>query len=238
MQDLKEYRAIEDEETRAAAFAKYVRKQKVSILLHVYHVDRSRQLQEKLKELSEDGGSATSRKRKEPSSHYSYDRERERDSKSRHHRDYDDRRHGHDDDYDRDRTRDRDYRDRDRDYRDRERDRDYRDRDRERDRDYRSSRYEREERDRDRDRGHRSEKHRHDAMDVDPRPSGKDKYELDYADERARKVSYQLVDTGARFNVYVSRKHAWRLTVEKTVPRKEKSKSTIYLFFSPLSGAM
>jgi pre-mRNA-processing factor 40 len=29
MQDLKEFRAIEDEETRAAAFAKYVRKQKV-----------------------------------------------------------------------------------------------------------------------------------------------------------------------------------------------------------------
>lgn len=179
MQDLKEFKAIEDEETRAAAFAKYVRKQK-----------------EKLKEPSEDGGSATSRKRKEPSSHYSYDRERERDSRSRHHRDYDDRRHGHDEDYERDRTRDRDYRDRDRDYRDRDRDRDYRDRDRDRDRDYRSSRYEREERDRDRDRdrGHRSDKHRHDAMEVDPRPSGKDKYELDYADERARKKTRMEVD--------------------------------------------
>ncbi|QRV73843.1 pre-mRNA-processing protein prp40 [Ceratobasidium sp. AG-Ba] len=153
IQDLKEFRAIEDEETRAAAFAKYVRKQK-----------------EKLKELSEDGGSTTSRKRKEPSHYY------DRDSKSaRHHRDYDDRRHTRDDDYERDRDRER-----------------ARDRDRERDRDYRSSRYERDdrerdrERERDRDRGHRSDRHRRDTMDVDSRaPSVR---ELDYSDDRARKA--------------------------------------------------
>ncbi|KAJ1306567.1 hypothetical protein OPQ81_007568 [Rhizoctonia solani] len=107
MQDLKEFKAIDDEETRAAAFAKYVRKQK-----------------EKLKELSEDGGSTTSRKRKEPS-HAS---------------------------------------DKDRDYRG-------------------SSRYERD----DRDRGHRSDRHRRDTMDVD-------RYDLDYADERARKKTRMEVD--------------------------------------------
>ncbi|CAE6369167.1 unnamed protein product [Rhizoctonia solani] len=163
MQDLKEFKAIEDEETRAAAFAKYVRKQK-----------------EKLKELSEDGGSTTSRKRKEPS-HASYDRDRERDRERerdrKHHRDYDD----HERDRDRDRDRHRDYRDRDYRDRDRDRDRDYRDH---RDRDYRgSSRYERD----DRDRGHRSDRHRRDTMDVD-------RYELDYADERARKKTRMEVD--------------------------------------------
>ncbi|KAG9077640.1 hypothetical protein FRC06_008795 [Ceratobasidium sp. 370] len=151
IQDLKEFRAIEDEETRVAAFAKYVRKQK-----------------EKLKELSEDGGSTTSRKRKEPS-HHSYDR----DSKSaRHHRDHDDRRHGREED------------------RARDRDRDYRDRD------YRSSRYERDDRDRDRerdrDRGHRADRHRRDTMDVDPRPPPAK--ELDYSEERARKKSRMEVD--------------------------------------------
>ncbi|CAE6462005.1 unnamed protein product [Rhizoctonia solani] len=175
MQDLKEFRAIEDEETRAAAFAKYVRKQK-----------------EKLKELSEDGGSTTSRKRKEPS-HASYDRDRERDRERerdrKHHRDHDDyeRDRERDRDRDRDRDRHRDYRDRDYRDRDRERDRD-RDRDRDyrdhRDRDYRgSSRYERD----DRDRGHRSDRHRRDTMDVD-------RYELDYADERARKKTRMDVD--------------------------------------------
>ncbi|EUC55685.1 Pre-mRNA-processing protein PRP40 [Rhizoctonia solani AG-3 Rhs1AP] len=162
MQDLKEYKVIEDDETRAAAFAKYVRKQK-----------------EKLKELSEDGGSTTSRKRKEPS-HASYDRDRdrdrERDRDRKHHRDHDD----YERDRDRDRDRHRDYRDRDYRDRDRDRDRDYRDH---RDRDYRSSRYERE----DRDRGHRSDRHRRDTMDVD-------RHELDYAEERARKKTRMEVD--------------------------------------------
>ncbi|CAE6542388.1 unnamed protein product [Rhizoctonia solani] len=167
MQDLKEFKVIEDEETRAAAFAKYVRKQK-----------------EKLKELSEDGGSTTSRKRKEPS-HASYDRDRdrerdrERDRDRKHHRDYDD--YERDRDRDRDRDRHRDYRDRDYRDRDRDRDRDYRDH---RDRDYRgSSRYERD----DRDRGHRSDRHRRDTMDVD-------RHELDYAEERARKKTRMEVD--------------------------------------------
>ncbi|KIJ55313.1 hypothetical protein M422DRAFT_199451 [Sphaerobolus stellatus SS14] len=136
IQDLPEYKALEDEEDRKAAFAKFIKRQK-----------------EKIKEASEDGGSTTSRKRKDPPEHDGSeryrdkeerykDRERDRD-RDRHDRDrdrgkeYEKDRHGrHRDDYDKDR---REYRDRDRGDRDRDRDRDreyYRDRDsRHRDRD-------------------------------------------------------------------------------------------------------
>ncbi|KDQ19637.1 hypothetical protein BOTBODRAFT_126520 [Botryobasidium botryosum FD-172 SS1] len=72
-QDLEEFKAIEDEEARKAAFAKFIKRQK-----------------EKLRELSEDGGSATSRRRREPAHHpRDYERERERDRERappRHHR--------------------------------------------------------------------------------------------------------------------------------------------------------
>lgn len=135
---LSEYKALEDEEARRAAFSKFVKRQK----------ERLRE-----KEASEDGGSTTSRKRKEPIK----DKE-DRDSKDRGDRE-------RERDRDRDRDRSRDYRDKDK-----ERDRD-RDRDRERDRDYdsRGGKYHRRDdyddghkssRDhRDRDYGHRSSKH-------------------------------------------------------------------------------
>src|ERR1700753_3250643 len=62
---LSEYKALEDEEARRIAFPKFVKRQK----------ERLRE-----KEASEDGGSTTSRKRKEPTK----DREgKERDSKDR-----------------------------------------------------------------------------------------------------------------------------------------------------------
>ncbi|KAF9801179.1 hypothetical protein IEO21_10188 [Rhodonia placenta] len=53
MQDLPEYKAIEDEEGRKAAFSKYIKRQRAS------------RLRERAREASEDGGSTTSRKRKE-----------------------------------------------------------------------------------------------------------------------------------------------------------------------------
>ncbi|KAK7056267.1 U1 snRNP protein [Paramarasmius palmivorus] len=157
MEHLPEYKAIEDEEARRNAFAKFVKRQK-----------------ERLREAnSEDGGSTTSRKRKEPSrddrDHRDRDRDRERD------RDRDRER-------DRDRDRERSYRDKGKDY-----DRDGRDsrhhsryddydrsrkgsrsdyasdRDRDRDRDYKSSRHSRDDRDdrrRDRDRDRERDKDR------------------------------------------------------------------------------
>ncbi|KAJ3516939.1 hypothetical protein NLJ89_g809 [Agrocybe chaxingu] len=151
IENLPEYKALEDEDGRRAAFAKYVKRQK-----------------ERMREAgSEDGGSATSRKRKEPS-HRDDDRDKERDR-----------------DKDRDRERgEKDKRDKDS-HRDRERDRDKdRERDRDRGKDYergsRSSRHhhrydnydserrgsrdygrEREDRDKDRD-GYRPSKYHRD----------------------------------------------------------------------------
>ena len=131
---LSEFKALEDEEARRAAFSKFVKRQK----------ERLRE-----KEISEDGGSTTSRKRKEPTK----DKE-DRDSKDRGDRERE---------RDRDRDRSRDYRDKDRERdrdRDRERDRDYDSRGgkyhRRDDYDdgHRSSRDHR-----DRDYGHRSSKH-------------------------------------------------------------------------------
>ncbi|KAI0343200.1 hypothetical protein BDW22DRAFT_1484047 [Trametopsis cervina] len=69
MQDLPEYKAIDDEEGRRAAFTKYVKRQK-------------ERLRERERDASEDGGSATSRRRKEPrerDGERDRDRERERD---------------------------------------------------------------------------------------------------------------------------------------------------------------
>ncbi|KAH8110818.1 hypothetical protein DFH11DRAFT_1730027 [Phellopilus nigrolimitatus] len=132
MENLPEYKALEDE-GRRAAFSKFIKRQKV---------ERLRE-----RELSEDGGSTTSRKRKEPSGrekdgdrdreYRDYDREDGGSGRSsRHHR------RGHDADYDVRRDRDRDYKDRDRDregayksrYREHERERSGRDKS-ERDRD-------------------------------------------------------------------------------------------------------
>ncbi|KAI5118008.1 hypothetical protein M0805_008107 [Coniferiporia weirii] len=135
MEQLPEYKALEDE-ARRAAFSKFIKRQK----------ERLRE-----REQSEDGGSTTSRKRKEPSGR-DKDTERERD-RDRNHEGEDvvssrglrHHRHGHDADYDSRREREREHRDKDR-------DREYRDKDRDRDRDRESghrSRY----RDYDQERG-------------------------------------------------------------------------------------
>ena len=187
MQELPEYKAIDDEEGRKAAFAKFVKRQKAGLtprgfcesLAHpgVFSCLQER-LREREREISEDGGSTTSRRRKEPVKDREPEREREhrdrdRDSeRDRHHdrdnrSDRDRRAHDHDRDgharhserdYGRERERDypRDrssYKDRERE-RERERDRE-RDRDKDRDRDYyRSSRH------RDYDRDDRRRDHR------------------------------------------------------------------------------
>ncbi|KAJ3745426.1 hypothetical protein DFH05DRAFT_1487929 [Lentinula detonsa] len=137
MEHLSEFQAIEGEGNRRTAFAKFVKRQK-----------------ERMREAagSEDGGSTTSRKRKEPP-RTEHSRERERGDRDRR---------------DRDRDRDRE-RERESSYRERERGRDYESRnsrhykhddyDRERraskdyDRDYRSKHHEKDDRRRDRERG-------------------------------------------------------------------------------------
>ncbi|KAI8985558.1 hypothetical protein BD414DRAFT_578408 [Trametes punicea] len=165
MQDLPEYKAIEDDEGRRAAFAKFVKRQK-------------ERLREREREASEDGASTTSRRRKEPVKDREPERERDRDrdrdhrdrdrdkdlDRGRHDRDsrserrpHDHDSHGHGRHSSKDYGRERDY-PRDKGYyKDRDRERD---RERDRDRDYyRSSRhrdYDRDDRRRDR-RGSRSE---------------------------------------------------------------------------------
>ncbi|KAJ2934019.1 hypothetical protein H1R20_g3064, partial [Candolleomyces eurysporus] len=66
IENLPEYKALDDEEARRAAFAKYVKRQK-----------------EKLREAASEDGSTTSRKRKEPPREYRDDRDRERDSSTK-----------------------------------------------------------------------------------------------------------------------------------------------------------
>ncbi|THG94455.1 hypothetical protein EW026_g7029 [Hermanssonia centrifuga] len=73
IQELPEYKALEDEDGRRAAFTKFVKRQK-------------ERLREREKEASEDGGSTTSRRRKEPTK--DGDRERDRDH-GKEHRDRD-----------------------------------------------------------------------------------------------------------------------------------------------------
>jgi pre-mRNA-processing factor 40 len=165
IEHLSEYKALEDEDGRRAAWAKYVKRQK-----------------EKMREAaSEDGASTTSRRRKEPPREHREERERDKEDKGRE----------REKDRDREREKDRDYRDRDRDReRERDRTRDYdresrssrhhhryddfdghrssrdygreRDKDYERDKDrdsYRSSKHYREEdRKRDRDGNHKERK--------------------------------------------------------------------------------
>ncbi|GBE86371.1 Pre-mRNA-processing protein [Sparassis crispa] len=83
IQELPEFKALDDDEGRRASFAKFVKRQK-------------ERLREREREVSEDGGSATSRKRREARE----DRERERE-------------HDRDRDRDREREREREYRERD-----------------------------------------------------------------------------------------------------------------------------
>ncbi|TFL01748.1 hypothetical protein BDV98DRAFT_567464 [Pterulicium gracile] len=114
IEHLSEYKAIEDEESRRAAFVKFMKRMK-----------------ERLKETapSEDGASTSSRRRKEPSHHNDRDRDRDRGDKhrdkerdrdhdrrsSRHYRD-DHRRSGRDYDDEKDHKSSRDDRDRKRGY--------------------------------------------------------------------------------------------------------------------------
>ncbi|TFK74967.1 hypothetical protein BDN72DRAFT_886082 [Pluteus cervinus] len=113
IENLPEYKAIEDEENRRAAFSKFVKRQK-----------------ERLREAaSEDGASTTSRKRKEPARD---ERDREKEKEKEKERDKD---------RDRDRDRSEKEREKERDsHRERERDRD---RGKEYERDSRSSRHHR-----------------------------------------------------------------------------------------------
>ncbi|CCL99684.1 uncharacterized protein FIBRA_01705 [Fibroporia radiculosa] len=82
IQDLPEYKAIEDEESKRAAFAKFVKRQK-------------ERLREREREASEDGGSTTSRKRKEPTKD-TRDGDRERDHREHRDRERDSERDYHD----------------------------------------------------------------------------------------------------------------------------------------------
>ncbi|KAG2011639.1 pre-mRNA-processing protein prp40 [Coprinopsis cinerea AmutBmut pab1-1] len=175
IEHLPEYKALEDEEARRAAFAKYVKRQK-----------------EKLRETASEDGSTTSRKRKEPHRDYRDDRDREKD------RDRDRER-----DRDRDREKDRDHRDRDRDRDRRSRhhryddydaeprsSRDHRDKSYDKDRDYRSSRHHRDDdRKRDRERDRRGSYRDYDDVrdDRDYRDDRRD-YDDNMSDSRAEKV--------------------------------------------------
>jgi pre-mRNA-processing factor 40 len=134
MQDLQEFKALEDEDGRKVAFAKYIKRQKVIIHPSYLSMTIPMCLQEKLKEASEDGASTTSRKRKEPPEHEGSDRAsyRERDERSSY----------------KDRERDRD-RDRERE-KDKERAHDRDARGREYEKDKHSTRHGREDYDRDR----------------------------------------------------------------------------------------
>ncbi|KAF8637609.1 hypothetical protein AX17_002678 [Amanita inopinata Kibby_2008] len=113
IENLAEYKALEDEEGRRTAWAKYVKRQK-----------------EKMREAaSEDGASTTSKKRKEPPRDHREDRERDRDERGGREREKE---------RDKEKEKDREHRDRDR---DRERGERERDRAREHERDGRSSRH-------------------------------------------------------------------------------------------------
>ncbi|KAK7679434.1 hypothetical protein QCA50_017488 [Cerrena zonata] len=202
MQDLPEYKALDDDEGRRAAFVKFIKRQK-------------ERLREKEEKASEDGGSTTSRRRKEPATATSSarddrdrdrsrdrrhdreerdshagdrERERERDVKgSRHHRgheEYDTRggagrsreypRGGREKEYHHSSAKDRDRE------RERERDRD-RERERDRERDYAG--------------GYRSGRHHRDVEDERPERRGagagrrSSKGRGEYDDERGERGS-------------------------------------------------
>jgi pre-mRNA-processing factor 40 len=108
MEDLAEFKALEDDEARRQAFQKFIKRQKVCSTLSFGAQLQPTVLQEKLREQHSDDDSTSSRKRKEPygTRHRSeYDRERDRD---RDHRDYRDDRYSRYRDRERDRDRYRD----------------------------------------------------------------------------------------------------------------------------------
>lgn len=174
IENLPEYKALEDEEGRRAAFAKFIKRQKVCTACCTLRFVTQMYQQERIREaaLSDDGGSTTSRKRKEPVR--GHDEERERDHKDRD-RDRGDKRDRDAHRGDRERERTKDYRssrhhhrydDYDADHRHGPSARDY---GREKD-DYRSSKYHRDEKD-----GYDKKRDR-DARDVrDPRDGGRER---------------------------------------------------------------
>lgn len=182
IEHLPEYKAIEDEEGRKAAFAKYVKRQK-----------------ERLREAaSEDGASTTSRKRKEPARDVREDRDREKDKEREREREKERER-----EREREKEKDREYRERDKE-RDRGKDYDrgsrgskhhhrYDDYDERRTREYGRDR-ERDREDRDKD-GYRSSRRREDdrRRDRDRRGSRAEYYGRDWDDtpkrERERSTS-------------------------------------------------
>ncbi|KAI0080143.1 pre-mRNA-processing protein prp40 [Panus rudis PR-1116 ss-1] len=194
MQDLPEYKAIEDEESRQAAFAKFVKRQKIPAHISV-HASQER-LREKEKEASEDGGSTTSRKRKEPhrddherarSRDY---RDRDRDEKDSHHeRESRSSKHHRHDDYDRHSSRDYGRGDRER-ARDYPKDKDYHPKDKDRDYGYRSSRHHRDyDDDRRRDRRGSRADYDYSRSDWDGAPPYGSQEAPPYREGRARSTS-------------------------------------------------
>ncbi|KAJ4473649.1 hypothetical protein J3R30DRAFT_3510590 [Lentinula aciculospora] len=180
MEHLSEFQAIEDEENRRTAFAKFVKRQKVRVLnLSDLIPLKLNKRQERIREAagSEDGGSTTSRKRKEPP-RGEHSRERERGDRDR-----------------RDRERESSYRERERgkDY-DSRNSRHYRHDDYERkvskdhDRDYRSKHHEKDDRRRERERGRKSEYPSRDWDEPQYRREEREK-SMSSVDVRAEKVN-------------------------------------------------
>ncbi|KAF8661346.1 hypothetical protein AX16_001441 [Volvariella volvacea WC 439] len=197
MEHLPEYKALEDEEGKRAAFAKFVKRQK-----------------ERLREAgSEDGGSVTSRKRKEPPRDY---REAERDKER-------DREKDKDKDKERERERERD-RDKDRDaHRDRDRERD---RERERDRD-RGKEYDRDGRGRHHHRyeeydshGHRSSREygrERDREEKDREYRSKHSHYRDDKDDRRRERDRERKGTRSEYDGHGRDWEDWKYERERSV---------------------
>ncbi|KAH9479534.1 Pre-mRNA-processing protein prp40 [Psilocybe cubensis] len=182
IENLPEYKALEDEEGRRAAFAKYVKRQK-----------------ERMRETgSDDGGSTTSRKRKEPlrdrdDDHRDKDRDREREKERERERGGDRDKRDRDSHRDREKERDRakDY-DRSRSSRHHHRYDDYDDR---RSRDYgRGDREKESERDKERD-GYKISKYHRDG---DDRKKDKDSKESRSRAERGSSVGRDWDQTPKR----------------------------------------
>ncbi|KAF8889322.1 hypothetical protein BD779DRAFT_1520931 [Infundibulicybe gibba] len=194
IEDLPEYKALEDDEGRRAAFAKFVKRQK-----------------ERLRDVgSEDGGSTTDRKRKEPPRDHKEDR-------------------------DRDRTLERKEKERDK-----EREKDYpreRERDKERDRSEKARGEEREgHRDRDRERGKEHEResrssrhhHRFDDYETHGRRSSRDYgRERDRDRDRDRERERDKDDTKDR-DGYRSSKHAHHRDDDRRRDRDRKGPRSDY----------
>ncbi|KAF7770901.1 hypothetical protein Agabi119p4_6875 [Agaricus bisporus var. burnettii] len=208
---LPEYKALEDEEGRRAAFAKFVKRQK-----------------ERMREAaSEDGASTTSRKRKEP--HKEHKEEREGKEKNR----------DHDRDRERDREREKEKekeKEKDRDYRERDRDRDRKDYDRRGSRHHRYDDYDdrrarnygrdRDREDRDRD-GYRPSRHRDEdrRRDSGRKASRTDYYSRDWdatpKKERDRSTSVYQEEPAKEKREWDGDSHDERIEKRPRIDREE-----------------